>query len=61
MLADHRGGRILVVTEANMARDLAAELSGVSDIPSILPTEFGTMYIVTVPRIGRATLLSVAY
>jgi broad specificity phosphatase PhoE len=58
---EHRGGRILVITGANMARDLAGELSGVSDLPSIPPTELGTMYIVTVPRIGRANLLSVAY
>jgi broad specificity phosphatase PhoE len=58
VLGAHRGGRILVATGADMARDLAAELSGISDIP---PTEFGTMYIVTVPRIGRANLLSVAY
>jgi len=61
MLREHRGGRILVVAPANVARDLAAELSGVSDIPPILPMDFGTMYIVTVPRIGRANLLSVDY
>jgi len=56
ILREHRGGRILVVAPA-----LAAELSGVADIPPIPPTEFGSMYIVTVPRIGRANLLSVDY
>jgi broad specificity phosphatase PhoE len=61
MLREHRGGRILVVAPANAARDLATELSGVSDIPPILPMEFGTMYIVTVPRVGRANLLRVDY
>lgn len=61
VLREHRGGRILVVTGADRARDLIAELSGVSDIPSILPAEFGTLYIVTVPRIGRANLLGVDY
>jgi len=59
VLQGHRGGRILVVARGNAARDLAAALSGVSDIP--LATDFGTLYIVTVPRIGRANLLSVAY
>jgi hypothetical protein len=49
------------VANANAARDLAAQLSGVDDIPPILPSDFGTMYIVTVPRIGRANLLSVNY
>jgi broad specificity phosphatase PhoE len=58
MLREHRGGRILVVAPADVARDLAAELSGVSGIP---PMDFGTMYIVTIPRIGRANLLSVDY
>jgi broad specificity phosphatase PhoE len=61
VLQEHRGGRILVVARADVARDLAAELSGVPDIPPILPTKFGTMYIITVPRIGRANLLSVDY
>jgi broad specificity phosphatase PhoE len=61
VLREHRGGRILVVANANAARDLAAQLSGVDDIPPILPSDFGTMYIVTVPRIGRANLLSVDY
>jgi broad specificity phosphatase PhoE len=61
ILREHRGGRILVVAPASAARDLAAQLSGVADIPPILPMEFGTMYIVTVPRIGRANLLRVDY
>ena len=61
MLREHRGGRILVVAPASAARDLATELSGVPDIPPILPMEFGTMYIVTVPRVGRANLLRVDY
>jgi broad specificity phosphatase PhoE len=61
MLREHRGGRILVVAPADAAHDLATELSGVADIPPILPMEFGTMYIVTVPRVGRANLLRVDY
>ena len=59
MLREHRGGRILVVARGNAARDLAAVLSGVSDIPPSL--DFGTLYIVTVPRVGRANLLSLDY
>jgi len=59
MLREYRGGRILVVAPGGAARDLAAALSGASDIP--LATDFGTLYIVTVPRIGRANLLSVEY
>ena len=61
VLREHRGGRILVVAHGNAARDLAAALSGVSDIPAALPIDFGTLYIVTVPRVGRANLLSAEY
>jgi broad specificity phosphatase PhoE len=61
VLREHRGGRVLVVAHGNAARDLAAALSGVSDLPAVLPADFGTLYIVTVPRIGRANLLSVDY
>jgi broad specificity phosphatase PhoE len=61
MLREHRGGRILVVARGTVARELAIDLSGVADIPPILPLEFGTMFIVTVPRIGGANLLSVNY
>jgi len=61
VLREHRGERILVVASADTARDMAAELSGIKDIPRILSMDFGTMYIVTVPRFGRANLLSVNY
>jgi broad specificity phosphatase PhoE len=61
LLREHRGERILVVAGGTVARELAADLSGVADIPPIPPLEFGTMYIVTVPRIGRANLLSMDY
>jgi broad specificity phosphatase PhoE len=59
VLRGHRGGRILVIARGDAARDLAAALSGVADIP--LAMDFGTLYIVTVPRIGHANLLSVEY
>ncbi len=61
VLREHRGGRILVVGHSDTLRQLVGALSGVTDIPPIRPTEYGTMYIVTVPRIGRANLLSVEY
>jgi broad specificity phosphatase PhoE len=58
VLGEHRGGRVLVVADAATAHDLTEELSGMSDLP---PMQFGNLYIVTVPRIGRANLLSVGY
>ena len=50
-----------MVGHSDTLRQLVGALSGVTDIPPIRPTEYGTMYIVTVPRIGRANLLSVEY
>lgn len=61
VVREHRGGRILVVGHSDTMRELVAALSGVPDIPPIPPTQYGTMYIVTVPRVGRANLLSVDY
>ena len=55
------GGRILVVGHAATVPVLIGELSGIRGIPPIGGDEYGTMYIVTVPRIGLANLLSVSY
>jgi broad specificity phosphatase PhoE len=61
VLREHRGGRILVVGHSDTLPRLVEALSGFRDIPPIPPTEYGTLYIVTVPRVGRANLLSVEY
>jgi broad specificity phosphatase PhoE len=58
---EHPGGRILVVRPGDTVPALVSALSGVRGIPPIGSDEYGTMYIVTVPRIGRANLLSVSY
>jgi broad specificity phosphatase PhoE len=57
---EHAGGRILVVGHGATVPPLVAALSGI-DIPPIGSDEFGAMYIVTVPRVGRSNLLSVSY
>jgi 2,3-bisphosphoglycerate-dependent phosphoglycerate mutase len=61
ILREHRGGRILVVAHSPEIPALVAALSRARDIPPVTKEEYGTMYIVTVPRIGRANLLSVDY
>lgn len=61
VLREHRGGRILVVGHSDTMPRLVEALSGFRDIPPILATDYGTLYIVTVPRVGRANLLSVDY
>ena len=61
MLHEHPGARILVVGHVDTVPAIVAALSGVRDLPSIGASEYGTMYIVTVPRIGRASILSMSY
>jgi phosphohistidine phosphatase SixA len=61
VVREHARGRILVVGQAATVPALIGGLSGIRGIPPIGGDEYGTMYIVTVPRIGLANLLSVSY
>ena len=60
-LSEHRGGRILIVGHTDTVPRIVAALSGNPDIPPIGDQEYGTMYIVTVPRIGHSNLLRLNY
>jgi hypothetical protein len=40
---------------------LVAALSGARDIPPIDASEYGTLYVITVPRIGRPNFLRLNY
>jgi broad specificity phosphatase PhoE len=61
LLHEHAGGRILVVGHADTVPAIVAALTGAKNIPRIGALEYGTMYIVTVPRIGSANFLSATY
>jgi 2,3-bisphosphoglycerate-dependent phosphoglycerate mutase len=61
VMREHSGGRILVVGHTNTLPGIVAALSGAKDIPPIGDLEYGTMYIITVPRIGSANYLRVNY
>jgi broad specificity phosphatase PhoE len=61
VLREHRGDRILVVGHADTMPALVEALSGAKDIPPIGAAEYGTMYIISVPRTGRANVLSITY
>jgi broad specificity phosphatase PhoE len=58
---EHSGGRVLIIGHANTVPKIVAELSGRRDIPEIDEHDFGIMYVVTVPRIGRANVLRLNY
>jgi broad specificity phosphatase PhoE len=61
VLSEHRGGRILIVGHADTMPALVEALSGAKDIAPIGAAEYGTMYVISVPRVGRANVLSVTY
>jgi broad specificity phosphatase PhoE len=61
VLREHRGGRILIVGHSDTVPEIVASLSGIEKIPEIAAQEYGTMYIVTVPRIGSANVLRISY
>jgi broad specificity phosphatase PhoE len=61
VLREHAGGRVLIVGHLDTVPAIVAELSGERDIPKIGEFEYGAMYIVTVPRIGRANFVRLNY
>jgi broad specificity phosphatase PhoE len=61
VLREHSGGRVLIVGHVNTVPEIVAALSGNSNIPSIDERDYAVMYIVTVPRIGRANVLRMNY
>lgn len=61
VLREHGGGRILIVGHSDTVPQIVAALTGEENIPEIAALEYGTMYIVTVPRIGHTNLLRLSY
>jgi phosphohistidine phosphatase SixA len=61
VLREHSGGRALIIGHVNTVPKIVAALSGRNDIPAIDEHDFGTMYVVTVPRIGHANVLRLNY
>jgi broad specificity phosphatase PhoE len=61
VLREHEGGRVLVVGHSDTVPDIVESLTGAKRLPPIADADYGTMYIVTVPRIGRADFLRLSY
>jgi broad specificity phosphatase PhoE len=61
IVRENSGKRVMVIGHANTVPEIVAALSGRNDIAPIDEHEFGTMYIVTVPRIGHANVLRLSY
>jgi broad specificity phosphatase PhoE len=61
VLRENRGGLALVVGHGNTVPPLVKELSGADQVPAMGDEEFDTMYVVTVPTIGKASVLRLKY
>jgi phosphohistidine phosphatase SixA len=60
-LRENRGHRALIVGHSNTVPEIVAALTRTNDVPAMSEDEFDTMYIVTVPTIGKASVLRLKY
>ena len=60
VLREHRGGRALIVGHSNTLPALVQKLSGQS-VPEIPEEEYDDVYVVTVPSVGRSSVLRLKY
>jgi broad specificity phosphatase PhoE len=61
VLHENRGGLALIVGHSNTVPQLVMELTGDNQVPAIGDQEFDTLYVVTVPTIGKASVLRLKY
>jgi phosphohistidine phosphatase SixA len=61
VLRENSGRRVMVIGHINTVPEIVSALAGRSDIASIDEQDFATMYVVSVPRIGRANLVRLSY
>jgi broad specificity phosphatase PhoE len=61
VLRENSGKRVMVIGHLNTVPEIVSALAGRSDIPGIDEQDFATMYVVSVPRIGRANLVKLSY
>jgi 2,3-bisphosphoglycerate-dependent phosphoglycerate mutase len=61
VLHGHSGQTILIVGHAPTLPAIVSALSGVEGIPAVEPSDYGRLYIITVPGIGRSSVLRLMY
>ena len=60
-LREHAGGRVLIVGHADTVPAIVGALSGDHEMQGLGDSDYGVMYVVTVPRIGRANFVRLDY
>jgi broad specificity phosphatase PhoE len=61
ILRENRGGRALVVGHSNTVPEIVAALARLDGVPPMGDEEFDTLYVVTVPTIGKVSVLRLKY
>jgi broad specificity phosphatase PhoE len=61
VLHEHSGETVLIVGHANTLPAIVSALSGVDDIPAVEASDYASLYVITVPRIGRSGVLRLRY
>jgi broad specificity phosphatase PhoE len=59
--ANYRGRNVFVVGHSNTVPEIVRRLSHDTDVPPMSDADYGTMYIVTIPTLGRASILKITY
>jgi phosphohistidine phosphatase SixA len=60
-LQENRGHRALIVGHSNTVPEIVAALAHTNNVPPMGDDEFDTVYVVTVPTIGKASVLRLKY
>jgi probable phosphoglycerate mutase len=58
---DYRGRNVLVVGHSNSVPEIVRRLSRDGRVPPMSENDYGTIYIVTVPTLGRPSVLKLTY
>jgi 2,3-bisphosphoglycerate-dependent phosphoglycerate mutase len=59
ILRDFRGRHVLVVAHSDTVPTIVGRLGRVASVPAIQPDEYGTTYLIAIPRWSRPTVLRV--
>ncbi len=54
---EFRGKRVLVVAHSDSVPEIVKRLGGAREVPEIAATEYGTVYVIAIPRWNRPTVL----
>ncbi len=59
--SEFSGRTLLLVGHSNTVPELVRRLARVQDVPEIPDADYGTIYVVTVPTLGRPSVLRLSY